>query len=307
MTYEEWLKYWLELKHPKVKMSTYATYRYAIFNHIIPSLGIFNVHQITAEQIQNLIYTWQNEDYGLSGKTIKDIVTIIKASIKDYCKAYHYSSPILDLTLPNHKTKSISIFNREEQTKIIHQVFFTLTPRNVGIALGLCLGLRIGEVCGLRWKDVNFQERYITISNTAQRVDTFDGRNSYVVISSPKTHSSFRIVPMGDTILRLMRLIYKNANQNAFVITGTEKCTEPRTFLSYFYRFLKNIDVPTKRFHALRHTFATNMIEIGTDIKTLSIILGHSSVTTTMEIYVHPQLNHKRQAIEKLEHLVLNL
>ena len=167
----------------------------------------------------------------------------------------------------------------------------------------MCLytGLRIGELCALRWKDIDLNNKCYRIENTVQRVKNIDKdakSKTKLIISIPKTPSSKRIVPIPNFLIPILRKYKKD--DNIFVFSDKEIPRDPRTFESYFERLLKKCNIENKNFHSLRHTFATRSLEAGMDIKTLSEILGHSSYRITMDIYVHSSFELKKDSLNEL-------
>ena len=160
------------------------------------------------------------------------------------------------------------------------------------------MGLRIGELCALQWSDIDVDNGIMKISKTMQRLQNLSNTNSKktdVVISSPKSDSSSRIIPIPE-FLQILFKQYKTNDIDAYFLTGTsERFIEPRTYQYYFKKVLKENNIEQTNYHILRHTFATRCIENGFDIKSLSEILGHSSVKITLDRYVHSSMDLKRK------------
>ena len=175
-------------------------------------------------------------------------------------------------------------------------------PFHLGILLTLYSGLRIGEICALQWQDFDFRNGTIMISKTLYRIQTENPDNNQktkIIIESPKTESSIRVIPLPSFILNIC---INNCGKNqCYVLTGTEKYMEPRLCLKKFKNILKELGFSNYTFHTLRHTFATRCVENGFDVKSLSEILGHSNINTTMQRYVHPSLEFKQRNMDRLE------
>jgi integrase len=166
--------------------------------------------------------------------------------------------------------------------------------------------MRIGEICALRWSDINIETGTISINHTIERIYIIEGekRHTKLVMSTPKTKNSIREIPMNQELLDLVRPHKKAKNNNYFVLTNNAKPTEPRIYRNYYKQVLKQLDIPNLKFHGLRHTFATRCIESQCDYKTVSVLLGHANISTTLNLYVHPNLDQKRKCIDKMfEHL----
>lgn len=173
----------------------------------------------------------------------------------------------------------------------------------MGVLLSLRAGLRIGEVCALSWEDVDLSKEVIHIRHTVARVDSTEaGRKTKLILDAPKTASSERYIPICSDLLTVLKRI-RSGGSSGFVVSGSEYFVSPRTFEYRYHTLLKAAKVSSVNFHCLRHTFATRCIEVGVDVKSLSEILGHSSVSITMDTYVHSSIELKRAQIEKLRSL----
>ena len=161
------------------------------------------------------------------------------------------------------------------------------------------MGLRIGEVCALQWKDIDLEKRILTVSKTIQRVQCRTGaKHTKLIITEPKSESSKRTIPIPDCLLPLLKQF--RDNDEVSVVSGKKKPVEPRTMQYRFAKILHNADLPSFNYHSLRHLFATRCVELGFDVKTLSEILGHSSVEVTLNRYIHSDLERKRTCMSLL-------
>ena len=180
---------------------------------------------------------------------------------------------------------------------MINSLQSKITNKNFGILLTIHTGLRIGELCALKWSDINFDTQLLHINKTMIRTYTKED-GSKLNITAPKTRSSIRTIPLNKWIMQYAVLL--RGSDNEYIVTGKEKYIEPNKYRLYYNRQLKDLDLPHRKFHSLRHTFATRCIECGCDYKSLSELLGHSNVSITMNLYVHPQLELKRKCVELL-------
>ena len=175
-----------------------------------------------------------------------------------------------------------------------------MRQERLGVLIALCTGLRIGEICGLRWSNINFHDKTITVTHTLQRITDLTGdRKTLLVLDSPKSDASARTIPIMEIILPYL-IQFKNETEDCFVLTGTTIPIEPSTYYSQFQKLLNECNIPPHTFHALRHTFATRCIENGGDPKSLSEILGHSDVSITLSLYVHPSIDQKRKCMNNM-------
>ena len=168
---------------------------------------------------------------------------------------------------------------------------------NISVLLCLFTGLRVGELCGLKWSDIDFQNGAVSVCRTVQRINKHG--KSEVAIGSPKSKSSVRIVPIPDFLLAILKA--KRKGDDFYIITGTSKPTEPRTMQNRFKSILKTCGIRNVNFHLLRHTYATICIENGFDPKTLSELLGHADASITLNRYVHSSMQMKKNYVSRLQ------
>ena len=165
------------------------------------------------------------------------------------------------------------------------------------MALAMSTGIRIGELCALQWKDVDLEKRILTVSKTMQRIQCVTGTaKTKLIVTAPKSESSKRKIPLPEGVISMLQKFKQNDKK--YVLSGTENPVEPRTMQYRFQRILKNVKLPSIHFHALRHMFASNCVKLGFDIKTLSELLGHSSVEITLNRYVHSSFKQKQKCME---------
>jgi integrase len=176
------------------------------------------------------------------------------------------------------------------------------TFRNLGVYICLSSGIRIGEICALKWEDIDTDNGVIHVRRTIQRIYTIENgiRKTELLIDTPKTKNSLREIPLSKELLRMLKPIKKVVNSSFFVLTNDIKPTEPRTYRTYYDKLMKELEIPRIKFHGLRHSFATRCIESKCDYKTVSVLLGHSNISTTLNLYVHPNMEQKKKAIEQM-------
>lgn len=302
--YQDWIYNWLVEKKEYIKESTYANYSNNIFNHIIPMLGNYYLQELNHKIIQDfLLYLFKkgrkDGNGGLSEKTIKDITIIIKGSLRKAINEEKIRHFELSFIYPkDHKESKIYILSKREQNILTNYVLDNLSSRNIGLLISLYSGLRIGELCALQWSDIDFKRNLLFVNKTIQRVYIKDKEKntSKVIITSPKTINANREIPINKDFSELLKKV--KTNNHDYVITGTNKYLEPRTYRKYFNKVLKLAKIKQFNFHSLRHTFATNCISLGVDYKTVSELLGHANVNITLNLYVHPRLSQKKKCID---------
>lgn len=312
MKLKEWAAIWLKEKKYLVKESTYANYSIMMVNHILPLLGEQMLKDINRLMVQKMVlYLLQNgridHSGGLSLKTVKDINNILMMCLRDAQQDENYYNwkIVYPRSSQDKKTDVIQIISIDDTNKMLDSIRKNCIPEYLGYAVSIYTGMRIGEICALKWADINMREKYIHVNKTLQRIYMKDlNGNSYsrITIASPKTLKSRRIIPINSSLYELLKHYMKNESES-YVITGTRDFIEPRAYRNQFKKFMELNKLPNIRFHAIRHTFATRCISAGTDYKTVSELLGHSSVNLTMNLYVHCQMEEKRKCIEMLDTL----
>lgn len=292
LTVKDILLLWLADRQPRVKPSSFARYQTLVYKQLIPALGDIALKDLTAQKLSAFIEKKMSLDSNgkLSSKTIADILSVLKSALKIAARQYYLPdlNSLFDVKAPVYRQRRIETFSDNETKLITRKVLQAPTIDNLAILLCLNTGLRLGELCALRWEDVDFREQTLTVRQNVQRL-TQNGK-SELVIQTPKSETSRRTIPLTAEILSLLRT---HCSQSAYVFGGT-KPLEPRTMQYRFNSFLKKNDLKVRNFHALRHSFATRCIAMGADVKTLSEILGHSNIKTTMQLYVHPTMEQKR-------------
>ena len=302
--YKDWIYTWLLEKKDYIKESTYANYSNNIFNHIIPKLGNYYLKELNHKIIQDFLLELsksgrKDNNGGLAEKTIKDITIIIKGSIKKGINEDKIKHIELTFNYPkDNKENKLYVLTKREQNKITKYVLENINSRNIGLLISLYSGIRIGELCALKWEDVDFKKNCLTINKTIQRVYIKDKKKniSKVIITTPKTKNANREIPINKDFLEILKKV--KSNKNDYILTGNEKYIEPRTYRKHFNKVLDELRIKHFNFHSLRHTFATNCISLGVDYKTVSELLGHANVNITLNLYVHPRYSQKKKCID---------
>lgn len=289
---------WLKLKRSKVKDSTYVKYYTITENHIKPGLGECFVASLSSVVIEQFAYDLMHVN-GLSAKTVKDILTVLHAVLRYTEKQSPYLKNI-EIIYPKLDKKEMRVLSREEQERFTEYLLTDTDSCKLGTLFTLLTGIRIGEVCALKWRDISLKDGVVNIKNTMQRIKAFDDVNkTKIVISDPKSFSSARIIPLSPFALKLCKRYY--GNQNAYILTGeTDKFIEPRTLQYRMEHYAEECGLAGVHFHTLRHSFATRCVEVGFEIKSLSEVLGHASPQITLERYVHSSIELKKENMMKL-------
>lgn len=290
---------WKEEKKKYVKKSTYAAYQLLIQNHIKPYFG--DLYEVNEEKVQQFVF--DKLDAGLSEKTIRDIIIVLKMILKFGIKNGYLEYIQIDAKFPSkQEKKDLDVLSKADQKKFMEHLRNNFTFKNLGIFICLSTGMRIGEICGLRWCDVDTAEGVIKVRHTLQRIYIIEGetRHTELLLDTPKTANSVRDIPMSSELLKMLKTLNKVVNENYYVISNDIKPIEPRTYRNYYKKLCKQLDIPELKFHGLRHSFATRCIESKADYKTVSVLLGHSNISTTLNLYVHPNKEQKKKTIDKM-------
>ena len=279
----------------RVKESTAANYTMKADKHILPEFGGLRYENLSAPMIQSFIQ--KKISSGLSAKYVSDIVIVFKTMAKYISRVHSFRNPLADVILPKSQQKEMHLLSEKQQNQLCSYLMRNQNLTSLCILISMHMGLRIGEVCGLQWSDIDFEKQLLTVRRTVQRVQT--ETSTKLLIDTPKTSSSRRSVPIPDFMMPLLK---KFRNQdNFYLLSGTEHPAEPRTLQRRFKTILKKANLPSVNYHSLRHMFATNCIKAGFDVKTLSEILGHASVETTLKLYVHSSMERKIECMNKLK------
>lgn len=300
MNFKDISTLWKEEKRKFVKLSTISAYAVILENHLLPTFGNKEI-VITEQEVQQFVLL--KLDAGLSQKTVKDFLIVLKMIYRYGVKINEFQHCDWDIKYPNvQENKAFEVLNITNHKKLMAFVSDNFTFRNLGILMCLQTGMRIGEVCALQWGDIDLQKGVVSISKTIERIYIIDSevKHTELIISSPKTQNSHRDIPLSKTLLQMLRPLKRIVNDKFFIITNEEKPTEPRTFRNYYKTVLRTLNIPPLKFHGLRHSFATRCIESNCDYKTVSVILGHSDISTTLNLYVHPNNEQKKKCIDKM-------
>ncbi len=241
---------------------------------------------------------------GLCQKYVKDILIVLKMIVRHGVKLGYLQHSEWDIKYPTSPEKQeVEVLTTANHRKILDYISRNFTFRNLGIYICLTTGLRIGEVCGLKWSDLDVERAMLTVQRTIERIYLIedDGtKRTQIVVNTPKTINSTREIPLGKALMAMIRPLKKVVNGDYYVISNEQMPIEPRTYRNYYMKLMKQLGVPPLKFHGLRHSFATRCIESNCDYKTVSVLLGHANIATTLNLYVHPNMEQKKKCIDKM-------
>ncbi len=315
-----WLDTWLkDFKEDSLRPTTYWSYETNIRVHIKPNIGGIMLKELNTLVIQKFIKK-KYKDEGLSSATVRKLFNIINGALKQAKTAKMITyNPAEGIKLPPVKNKRPRILSPEEQKSFIEAL--NGERMKMLFLVSLTSGLRIGELCALKWENVNLEKGILSVEGTITRVKDFDndsGKKTKVVTGDPKTKSGFRTVPLPETSVSLLK-IHKAAQEtekerrlekskpyfdNGYVFASYKGTfTENRNAMRAFHRILKKAGIPKSNIHSLRHTYASRLLESGANIRLIADLLGHSDISTFLNTYAHVLPEKKKEAVQVLNQI----
>ncbi|MFD2307395.1 tyrosine-type recombinase/integrase [Enterococcus termitis] len=295
----DWTKYWLEtFVQPKVKDSTYASYKNKMDVHVLSKLGNIKLQKLKQSDIETLLNE-MNET--LKASSVRSILSVLKNCMsKAVALNLLTENPCTGIELPKAERKTVQALSVKDQNRLIKEI--NTNQKFFSIVLALQTGLRIGEICGLKWEDIDFENNTLGVNRTVLRIPVKDNgvRKTKIVEITPKSRNSSRRIPISGTLKEKLLELQK-LSKSDYVISNKHRALEPRTVAYRFQVIRKKIGLEKFSFHSLRHTFATRCLEAGGNIATISSLLGHSSTKMTLDCYTNSFLSEERQLVEKLE------
>lgn len=305
VTFFQVAEHWLTAVKNSVKESTYTRYHRNVYSYLTPYFGEYAVSAINSDLVNRfkneLLTDGGKHGKGLSAKTVIDILSVLKLVLIHAAEEGYQTMNISLIRNPKRTHSEIRTVPKEEYERLENILLNSDNKISLGILLTLHTGIRNGELCGLRWEDFNFGSNTMKIRRTVERISDLDpltAAKTKLVIGDPKTENSCREIPLPYVLCKYLKTHCKAPN--TYILTGTDKPCEPHTLYVRYERFLHRHGFEKYTFHALRHTFATHGIESGFDAKSLSEILGHSDITTTLRCYVHSSTEQKRRQMEAM-------
>lgn len=287
--YKDFLYHWLESKRNSLRSQTHYNYEMITKKHVLPELGSLTVQKINSPTLQRFVDELCNK--GLTGAYIKKIIDVVNSSLKKAMRlGYIAQNPMELVDRPRIGKKEMRVWDKIEVEKFLTAAY----PERCYIAflLAITTGMRQGEILGLRWQDIDFENRTLSVRQTLSH----DGKT---ILSEAKTKSSIRPIYLPDETLEALRkhrLLVKQEKLKAAVeyrdqdlvvctTVGTPIC--PRNLNRTWYRLLNQSGVTQIRFHDLRHTHATLLLQKGIHVKVVAERLGHSNTRVTLDTYSH--------------------
>ena len=305
-SFYEVLENWQGANNLRQKGATRLKYDNIICKHIVPELGEYEINQLNSKVINQFLFNKSKSGRldckgGLSNSYVREIAFIVISAMQFAHNEGMCNITNVNINKPSIIKKDLTILDIESQKQLEKYILNNLDEYGLGILISLYTGMRIGEICALKWDNVDLKNKIISVRNTISRVKSEQSSNkkTELIVDSPKTRSSIRDIPISSNLYDMI-LNFKSQNNQMFVISKNDSFINPRTYEYRFHKIIEKSGIEQFNYHTLRHTFATRCVEAGIDIKTLSEILGHSNVSITLNTYVHSSLDQKRKQLEKL-------
>ncbi len=283
---------------PQIKESSRVKYHTMLQRHILPKIGSIPLSELTHQKIEALS---QELLRSLSPRSVSDIMAVLRGVLR-FARVGGADVPCDGSTVRIRRPPvEIRVLTQSEQAILMRYIFDHLTLRNAGILLSLMTGLRVGEICALKWEDIALDEQMLYVRHTLHRLQSLspEGPRTKIVETTPKTASSARAIPLPEDLVRVL-LSLPGPREGYFLTGEINRCIEPRNMQYHFDRVIYHCGIEHANYHALRHTFATRCVELGFDVKSLSELLGHAAVGMTLDRYVHPTMELKRSHMQRL-------
>ena len=292
---EHYMNKWLQEEvRPRIKVSSYQTYMNLLNRHILPHIGRYDITEITLELVGG--YIQRLRDIGLSDATINGTFTLLKSFMKEACEqGLLHANPCHRFRIRKENPHQQRVLSTREQENL----YKASEEADLPSLLSLYTGMRLGEISAMRWEDIDFDNGTVTVCRTVQRIRRLAG-GTFLMVGSPKTDQSVRVIPIPVFLIERLKCWMEKRESSEYVFGRDKNPADPRTLQRRLERLTQNAGIDRVHYHTLRHTFATRLIELRVDIKTISVLLGHASVKTTMDIYVHSLFTTQCDAVKKL-------
>jgi integrase len=308
-TLKMYLEQWLEQAHrlSTIRTSTYTMYRIVIHKHVIPLLGHIQLQRLTPQQIQ--VFYAKKLDEGLSAKRVRGFHAVLHRALENAVKWNLVARNVCDLVTPpvpkRHEIQTLTPdqVQRLLQTAREHRLEALLT-------VAVATGMRRGELLGLHWQDIDFKTRSLYVRRTVGRIGKFG-----IVESEPKTQRSRRKITLPAFVMDTLKQHQEHQHEmrakagTQWREMGIVFCNiyggylESSNLHDAFKRLLEKADLPNIRFHDLRHSAATILLSMGVHPKIVQELLGHSTISMTMDIYSHVLPSMQQETMDKLDDL----
>lgn len=300
-TVAEWTSYWMENELlGSVKASSYQTYTNLLKKHLLPMLGKMKLVSVTPSVVNDFVTALENT--GLAYSTIKGAYRLLSAAMRSaFEEGLIKKNPCRKIKIQHSEREDQRVLTRAEQEMVKKA---TYGINDLPALLSLYTGMRLGEVCALKWSDIDWEKKTIAVKRTVQRVaqntNSRTGEKTMLMVGTPKSIRSHRVIPVPDFVIEQLKKLMQIKADSNYIFGVSTVAAEPRTIQRRFKRFMEKLGITGVHFHTLRHSFATRLLELGVDIKTVSVLLGHGSAKTTLDYYAHSLIEQQRNAMNLL-------
>lgn len=319
VTVKQWLNDWLDnYKRHEVKPKTLEGYKNIIDKHLVPAFGTVLLKDLRPEAVQKLYKAML--DKNLSARMVELTHVTLHAALKQAVKNGLIIKNVTEATTrPKKVQKEKKIWTLKQQLQFMESI--KNDHLKAAYMLGLSLGLRIGEVCGLKWEDVDFKNKTLQIRRTLQRVKDIDAKKgekkTKLIFTEPKTEKSRRLLPLTDELIKCLKAhgkkqkadkmkigeLWQDENRSMVFTTPIGTLLEPSKLTDAFHKATEAAGLERTNFHSLRHCFATRALESGIELKVVSELCGHATIKLTADTYSHVMQEKKVEAVNKLQEL----
>ncbi len=316
MKLDEWLDYYmLEYKKRYVKPTTYVNYSVKVNNHIKPVIGHYKLKALRQDIIQKFVNGLS--DKGLAPSTVTDVYKLLRNALETAVDDGLIAKNVANrVKLPKKPKPQINVLTQEEQDAFVEQA--KKTYMGSIYILDLCTGMRLGELLGLKWEDIDLAEKQLNVRRTLSKVKDPDKPDErwHLEFTIPKTLASLRTIPLNNTAIKLLNDVrieqLKNKlkagmayEDNGLVFaTKLGRPLDPTNMRRTFYSICEAIGLKDLHPHCLRHSFATRGAENDIDVRVMQRFLGHATIKDTADTYTHVLTDLKRNEILKLDNAV---
>ena len=302
-TFGEWADEWLKNEQQGgIKPSSYQTYLGILNRHLLPAFSYFPMYEITTEAVIDFVGAL--EEKGLAKSSIKNIIRVLSSICKSAVEnRLMRKNPCKKIRIRLEDTRGQRVLNHREQSAVLHWFQKDVNSnRSLPSLMSLYTGMRLGEICALRWMDIDWERNIATVRHTVQRLQVRGAgqKKTDLLVGSAKSGNSVRVIPLPTFLMDALRALYDKKPKSVYIFGRGDRPAEPRTVQRHFQQTADKLGIVGAHFHSLRHSFATRLLELGIDIKTVSVLLGHSSIRTTLDIYTHSLMETQRQAVNRL-------
>lgn len=251
---------WFNTHTMQWKVSSADKYRTILEKHIKPTFGQYRIEEFNSEVLCQFSTQLLQQ---FSSKTVRDILTLLHQILKNF---YEANDAVLSVTMnyPKPEAKELRVLSQQEQKKFVHYLMQDMNLYKFSMLFALVTGLRIGEICGLRWRNISFEHGTVTVTHTVQRIKNSDinvKSKTILYLGTPKTACSTRTIPLSESILKLCKN-FKKENPEVFILTDTLDLPEPRKLQRRLKKYVDDCQLMDVHFHTLRHTFARGVLRL---------------------------------------------